>query len=92
MPTRKEGTRLMAATIAHPQDIPRTDAQRIADLENQVADLAAKLDKFYRRACLLRRHEEIFAETLPGYLTPARAHLTLVRDESCRAILEAARS
>lgn len=82
----------MGQSLTQPPDIPQADtAALLADALARIGRLEAKLEQYYRRACLMRRHQEIFAETLPGYLAPARAQLTLVRDESCRAILEAAR-
>jgi hypothetical protein len=80
----------MAQTLAHP---PLTPEDRITDLENRLSSLAALVEQYRRQACTVRRFEEIWADTYPGYLasTPrSRAALSLVTDQTV-AILEAAR-
>jgi hypothetical protein len=37
----------------------RTDAQRITDLEHQVALLAAKLEQYHDQACVIRALEDV---------------------------------
>lgn len=61
----------------------RTAAERrIADLEGQVAELAARIEEVAREACMLRAIEEVFADTAPAYgaAVPRRRprHLSVV--------------
>jgi hypothetical protein len=48
--------------------VTAAQGQRIADLERQVAELAAKLEEYYQAACVIRLWEDV----LGPLATPSR--------------------
>jgi hypothetical protein len=58
-----------------------TAAQRIADLEQQVADLAALVEQYYQSACVIRSFEDVLGApltTASRQQSPRPRHLTVV--------------
>jgi hypothetical protein len=57
-------------------------AQRLADLEAQVADLAAKLEHYHSQACVIRSFEDVmgYPVTTASRQAQQARHLHAVRD------------
>jgi hypothetical protein len=58
-----------------------TASQRIAELERQVADLAALVEQYYQQACVIRSFEDVLGApltTASRQQRPRPRHLKLV--------------
>ena len=59
------------ATVSQPDPVGGTmhvDTAEFQALRDQVAELAAKLEEYRRKACMVRSLEDIWQDTYPGYL------------------------